>query len=449
MSGPKTPSASPSLARRLGPFDATMLVMGGIIGSGIFVTPAEVARHVQSPFLIVGVWMLGGLIALAAAFVYAELAARRPEVGGQYAYLRDAYGPMPAFLYGWSLLLVIQSGGMAAVAITFARYFDELVHLGVSDSAVAVATLGMLTLVNCFGVRSGSNVQSGLMVLKILGIATLVLIGWLVSPAAGFDGSAGAPSVSSLSSAAAIGAAMTPVMFSYGGWQTASFVAGEMKNPKRDLGLGLLLGVLGVIILYTSVAAVCVHGLGPSGLAGSKTPATDVMRLAFGTKGATFIAICVTISTLGFLSQGMLTAPRVYFAMAEDGLFFRRIGTVSQRSRVPVAAIILQGMAATVIALSGTFGQILSYVVSVDFLFFGLTGAALFLFRRRSPIQVANFSVPGHPFTTGFFVIACWAVVAATVINNPLNSLIGYGILVLGVPACLYWQHKNRKPTTS
>jgi len=421
-----------------------MLVMGGIIGSGIFVTPAEVAHHVQSPLLIVGVWILGGLIALAAAFVYAELAARRPEVGGQYAYLRDAYGPMPAFLYGWALLLVIQSGGMAAVAITFARYFDELVHVRISDSAVAVTTLGVLTLVNCFGVRSGSNVQSALMVLKILGIGALVLIGWLLAPAAGLPVSAPAQSAS-LSTAAAIGAAMTPVMFSYGGWQTASFVAGEMKNPQRDLGLGLLLGVLGVIILYTAVAAVCVHGLGPAGLATSKTPATDVMRRALGTQGASFIAICVTISTLGFLSQGMLTAPRVYFAMAEDGLFFSRIAMVSQGSRVPVAAIVLQGTAAAVIALSGTFGQILSYVVSVDFLFFGLTGAALFLFRRRDPDQVASFRVPGHPFTTGFFVIACWAVVVATVINNRLNSLIGYAILALGIPACLYWQRKKRR----
>ena len=421
-----------------------MLVMGGIIGSGIFVTPAEVARHVASPMLIVGVWVLGGLIALAAAFVYAELAVRRPEVGGQYAYLRGAYGPMPAFLYGWSLLLVIQSGGMAAVAITFARYFDDLVHLGVSDSVVAVGTLALLTVINCFGVRSGSNVQSGLMVLKILAIAALVLIGSLVAPASAAVTPAAALSPH-LSTLAAVGAAMTPVMFSYGGWQTASFVAGEMRNPQRDLALGLLLGVLGVILLYTLVAAVCVHALGPSGLAQSKTPATDVMRLAIGGKGATFIAIGVTISTLGFLSQGMLTAPRVYFAMAEDGLFFRRVAEVSERTRVPVVAIMLQGTAAAIIALSGTFGQILSYVVSVDFIFFGLTGAALFVFRHRSQGQKVAFEVPGHPFTTGFFVIACWTVVVATVVNNPINSLIGYAILAAGIPACLYWQRKNRR----
>lgn len=440
MSAPDT--SSHGLARRLGLFDATMLVMGGIIGSGIFVTPAEVARHVTTPLLIVGVWLLGGLVALAASFVYAELAARRPEVGGQYAYLRDAYGPMPAFLYGWALLLVIQSGGMAAVAITFARYFGDLVHLPVSDSVMAVGVLGLLTMINCLGVRSGSNVQSGLMVLKILAIAALVIAGLLFAPASGPQPQASTGS--SMSTLAAIGAAMTPVMFSYGGWQTSSFVAGEMRNPQRDLARGLLLGVIGVILLYTAVAFVCVQALGPAGLGKSETPATDVMRLALGSKGATFIAIGITISTLGFLSQSMLTAPRVYFAMAEDGLFFRGVAKVSSTTRVPVVAIILQGVAAAVIAVSGKFGQILSYVVSVDFIFFGLTGAALFVFRRRAPGRDVFFKAPGHPITTAFFVVACWTVVIATVINNPINALIGYAILAAGVPVCLYWQRKNR-----
>ena len=419
-----------------------MLVMGGIIGSGIFVTPAEVARHVGTPLLIVGVWILGGIIALAASFVYAELAARRPEVGGQYAYLRDAYGPMPAFLYGWALLLVIQSGGMAAVAITFARYFANLVQLPVAESAIAVAVLALLTLINCVGVRSGSNVQSGLMVLKILAILALVLAGVWLSPTIVVHPEHS--SSGSFSMLAAIGAAMTPVMFSYGGWQTSSFVAGEMRNPQRDLARGLLLGVAGVVLLYTLVALVCVRALGPAGLAISKTPATDVMRLALGAKGATFVAIGVAISALGFLSQGMLTAPRVYFAMAEDGLFFRRVAEVNATTRVPTVAIVLQGAAASIIALSGTFGQILSYVVSVDFIFFGLTGAALFIFRRRDPDQPVAFKAPFHPLTTGIFVAACGITVVATVWNNPWNSLIGYVILLAGIPACLYWQRKNR-----
>jgi basic amino acid/polyamine antiporter, APA family len=433
---------APKLARRLGPFDATMLVMGGIIGAGIFVNPAEVARHVSTPSLIVGVWILGGLVALAASFVYAELAARRPEVGGQYAYLRDAYGPMPAFLYGWSLLLVIQSGGMAAVAITFARYFVDLTHLPVADSIVGVSALALLTLINCFGVRSGSNVQNVLMMLKIGAIAMLVIAGLWLAPAA----AAAAPNAALAAGGtglAAIGAAMTPVMFAYGGWQTSSFCAGEMRDPQRDLARGLLLGVAAVILLYCSVALICVHALGPAGLAGSKTPASDVMRLALGERGATLIALGIAISTLGFLSQGMLTAPRVYFAMAEDRLFFRKVAAVNPVTRVPVIAIVLQGAAAVAIALSGTYGQILSYVVSVDFIFFGLTGAALFIYRRRDREKV-GFNVPGHPFTTAFFVAACFLVVVATVVSNPKNSLIGYAILLAGVPACVYWQRKNR-----
>jgi APA family basic amino acid/polyamine antiporter len=430
------------LVRRLGPFDATMLVMGGIIGSGIFVTPAEVARHVDTPGLIVGVWVLGGLIAMTGALVYAELADRRPYVGGQYAYLRDAYGPTPAFLYGWSLLLVIQSGGMAAVAITFARYFRDLSALAVPDGAVAAAVLLLLTAINCLGVRAGGTVQSSLMVLKILAISLLVLAGWWFAPQHP-DFVAPRPSQASVGMIAAIGAAMTPVMFSYGGWQTASFVAAEMRDPRRDLVRALLWGVAGVVLLYTSVAFICVYALGPAGLAQSPTPAADVMRLALGKTGATLIAVGIAISALGFLSQSMLTAPRVYFAIADDGLFFRKFAEVSERTHAPIMAILLQGVAAIAIALSGTYGQILSYVTSVDFIFFGLTGAALFVFRRRDP-QEAGFNAPGHPFTTGLFVLACALIVIATVASSPKNSLIGFAILLAGVPACLYWQRKKR-----
>jgi APA family basic amino acid/polyamine antiporter len=216
-----------------------------------------------------------------------------------------------------------------------------------------------------------------------------------------------------------------------------------MRNPQRDLARGLLLGVTGVVLLYTLVAFVCVHALGQAGLAASKTPATDVMRLALGERGATFIAIGIAISALGFLSQGMLTAPRVYFAMAEDGLFFRSLAQVNAATRVPVIAIVLQGFAAAVIAVSRRFDQILSYVVSVDFIFFALTGAALFVFRRRDPDQQVAFKAPLHPLTTGLFVAACVITVVATVWNNTVNSLIGYAILLAGVPACLYWQRKN------
>ena len=431
--------AQPHLVRRLGPFDVTMLVMGGIIGSGIFVNPAEVARHVGSPALIVGVWLLGGLIAIAGAFVYAELAARRPDLGGQYAYLRDAWGPMPAFLYGWSLLLVIQSGGMAAVAITFERYLDNVVYLGLPAGMVAAGALALLTAINCLGVRAGGTVQSVLMVLKIGAIAMLVLCGLWLAPAAGPQVRNSAEPLTGL---AAIGAALTPVMFAYGGWQTASFVSGEMRDPRRDLARGLLFGVLGVVTLYALVALTCVVVLGPAGLAASATPASDVMRLALGPVGGTLIALGIAISALGFLSQGMLTTPRVYFAMADDRLFFRGLAKVSGATHVPLRAIMLQGAVACLIAVTGSYGQILSYVVSVDFIWFGLTGAALFVFRRRQAAS-QGFRAPGHPWTTGFFVLACAVTVAGTIWNNPVNSAIGFAILLTGVPVCLFWLRRR------
>lgn len=440
-------ATSHGLARRLGLFDATMLVMGGIVGAGIFVNPAEVARQVHTPFLILGAWILGGLIALAGAFVYAELAARRPEVGGQYAYLRDAYHPTVAFLYGWSLLLVIQSGGMAAVAITFARYFAELTRAPLAEGAIAALALTCLTAVNCLGVRAGSNVQSALMVLKIIAIAALVFCGWWFSAGAG-NGFTNAPALReplSFDLLTAMGAALTPVMFAYGGWQTTSFVAGEMRDPRRDLARGLLFGVAGVILLYTAVSFVCVYALGAEGLAQTTTPASAVMRRALGERGASLIALGITISTLGFLSQALLTTPRVYFAMAEDKLFFRQIARVSRRTRVPVFAIALQGAVAVIIALSGKYGQILNYVVSVDFIWFGLTGLSLFIFRRRFPLDEATFKVPGHPFTTALFVAACWLVVLGTVYQYPANSAIGFVIVLAGVPACYYWLRQQRK----
>jgi APA family basic amino acid/polyamine antiporter len=432
------PNAQPGLARRLGLFDATKIVMGGIIGSGIFMNPAEVARHVGTPALIVAAWLIGGVIAMIGALVYAELAARRPETGGQYAYLRDAFGPVPAFLYGWSLLLVIQSGGMAAVATIFASYVGDLTHLPVAPKALAASVLALLTLVNCFGVRAGSNVQNALMVLKIGVIAALVAVGLVFAPAG-----PSAPAPQQTGATLGLLAALTPVMFAYGGWQTASFISGEMRNPQRDLARGLLLGVGGVILLYAAVAFVCVHALGPQGLAATHTPASDVVRLALGERGADLLAIGIAVSALGFLSQGMLTTPRVYFAMAEDRLFFRRFAEVHPVSQVPVFAILLQGAAATVIALSGTYDRILSYVVSVDFLWFGLTGLSLILFRRWDRDRVA-FSVPGHPFTTALFVAACWTIVAITVWNYPKASAVGYAILLAGLLVSLFWLKARR-----
>lgn len=446
-------SAAPKLARQIGLFDATMLVMGGIVGSGIFINPYVVARQVHTPALILGAWATGGVIAMLGAFVYAELADRMPEVGGQYAYLRSAYHPALGFLYGWALLLVIETGGMAAVTVTFARYFRELTGTAVSEKAIALVTLAVLTAINCLGVKLGSRVQSALMLLKIAAIMLLVGAGFFLlrSPHPLFHPVLQQqPSFDLLT---AFGAALIPVLFAYGGWQTTNFVAAEIKNPRRDLSRALVMGVAGVIVLYLAVNLVCVRSLGPAGLAATTVPATAVMRAALGDRGAQLIALGITVSTLGFLSQSILTAPRVYFAMANDGLFFRRVAYLNARTRVPIVAIILQSMWTAVIALSGRYDQIVNYVVATDFVFFGLTGTCIFVFRRREAgrpeagARQTSFRTPGHPFTTAIFVVSCWLVVADTIYKYPSNSLIGTMLLVLGIPVYLLWSRRKRMET--
>jgi APA family basic amino acid/polyamine antiporter len=435
--------AGDSLARRLGVFDATMIVMGGIIGSGIFVNPYVVARQVHTSALILGAWILGGLTALAGAFIYAELAVLRPNLGGQYAYLKDAFHPAVAFLYGWALLLVMQTGGMAAVAVTFARYAREIAHIALPDGVVAALVLVVLSAINCLGVRYGSSVQNLLMVMKLGAIAVLVIVGWRAPQAAAqISSDAGQPFSSSL--LIRFGAAVVPVLFAYGGWQTASFMTGEMRKPKRDLARALLFGVISVTAIYLSVNIVCLHTLGPLGLATTTTPAFTVMEKAIGAKGALFMAVAISVSTLGFLSQGMLTAPRVFFAMARDGLFFQALTWLPKSTRVPVVAIALQGLLAAIVALWGGYEQILNYVVSVDFIFFGLTGVTLFVFRRKMEPS-KNHRTPGHPFTTIFFVAACWLVVLATFYSSPQNSFTGLGIVLLGIPVYFYWSSKKRR----
>jgi APA family basic amino acid/polyamine antiporter len=419
-----------------------MLVMGGTVGSGIFMNPYVVARQVHTPMLVLGAWIAGGVIALTGAFIYAELADRMPRVGGQYTYLRETYHPLLAFLYGWVLLLVIQTGGMAAVTVTFSRYFLELSGVHAADWQIALVTLTVLTIVNCLGVRTGGTVQSILMVIKIFAILMLVVAGgfWVktslfhVRPVLDQPVSAGLIS--------AFGAAMVPVLFAYGGWQTACFVAGELKDPRRDLPRALVLGVLGVAVLYTAVNFICVRALGVTALAQTETPASAVMRIAMGPTGAMIIALGIAISTLGFLSQSVLTAPRVYFAMAEDGVFFRQLAWVHPRTRVPVVAIVLQSVWTVVILLTGSYGQILNYVTSMDWIFFGLSASCLFLLRRRDPAG-ATIRMPGHPVTTALFCLACAGVVGNTIYRYPGNTLVGMAILISGVPIYFIWKWKR------
>jgi basic amino acid/polyamine antiporter, APA family len=421
-----------------------MIVMGGIVGAGIFANPSEVAHRVHTPFLILGVWVLGGFIAMCGAFIWAELATRLPGTGGQYLYLREAYHPSVAFVYGWGLLLVTQTGGMAAVAVIFSSYFRALTGVAWNDTAIAALVLLILTGINCLGARVGSNVQSAFMLLKIGAIAALVVIGFALGGGSLQSGPLLAQPVS-FGLLKSIGSAMVPIAFAYGGWQTATFVAGEMRDARRDLSRGLLLGVAAVVGLYVAVNLACLRVLGPAGLDATTTPASDVMRIALGERGAQWIAVGIAISTLGFLSQSMLTAPRVYYAMARDGLFFQSVGKLSRRSGAPVVAIVLQGVAAIGIACSGTYGEILNFEVTVDFIFFGMTAASLFILRRRQiGSESAIYRVPGHPFTTILFVLSCAGIVGSAIVASPANSAIALCIMLAALPVYYYWSKFRR-----
>jgi APA family basic amino acid/polyamine antiporter len=251
--------------------------------------------------------------------------------------------------------------------------------------------------------------------------------------------------------AAAVGAAMVPVLFSFGGWQTTNFIASEIRNPRRNLGRALVIGVLGVIALYLLVNIVCIRVLGADALAQTSVPASAVMRMVSGEQGARLIALGIAVSTVGFLSQAILTAPRVYFAMAEDGLFFRSVAYVSQRTGVPVVAIVLQSVWTIAVAFTGKYEQILNFVIPIDFFFIGLSAVCLFVFRRRElshpdrDATAPGFRVPGHPLHYDFFIAACWTVVGNTIYTYPENSLIGVGILLLGLPVYLFWDRKRRR----
>jgi APA family basic amino acid/polyamine antiporter len=428
--------------RQLGLFDATMIVMGGIVGAGIFANPAEVAHRVHTPFLILGVWVLGGLLALCGAFIWAELSTRLPgAAGGQYVYLREAYHPSVAFVYGWGLLLVAQTGGMAAVAVIFASYFRALTGLAWNESAIAALALLTLIGINCFGARAGTNVQNTLMLLKIGAIAALVIIGFVAGGHSPEESGRLLEKPLSFNLLKSIGAAMVPIAFAYGGWQTATFVSAEIRDPRRDLSRGLLLGVSGVVVLYLAVNVACLRVLGPAGLDATTTPATDLVRMVLGKNGAHWIALAITISALGFLSQSMLTAPRVYYAMARDGLFFASIGKLIGKAETPVVAIVLQGFAAIVIAYSGTYGEILNFEVTVDFIFFGMTAAALFVLRRhRIGSDSVSYLVPGHPFTTIVFVVFCAGIVLSALIASLRNSAIALGVMLAGLPVYYLWK---------
>lgn len=429
------------LARRLGTADAALIVMGGIIGSGIFRNPSVVAKQLHATPLILLAWVLGGAFALLGAFLFAELAARRPADGGLYAYIRDAFHPVVAFAYGWTLLLVSQSGGMASAAVTLGAYVTPLLGIPMDERVVGAVLIAALTLVNCYGVRAGTATQNAFMAAKILALAGLVAVGLLAPNAGAAAQHVQQTLTNSPGLLAMMGLALVPVFFSYSGWQTASFMTGELKDPARSLPRAMIWGVVGVVVLYLAVTLADLRVLGAGGLAATATPSSDVAREVLGPIGERLVALLVALSTLGFLANQVLVSPRVYFQMAEDKTFFPFLAYLHPRTLVPVAAIAAQGVVTLVIIALGSYDQILNYVTAVDGIFFGVAAVALFVFRARdrkatgaAETPRVGFQMPGHPVTTVLFLLTAWAVVLNLFVRSPGDSLIGLGILASAVP---------------
>jgi len=425
-----------SYARRLGLFSGTMAVVGGIIGGGIFRTPATVAERVGTPGMVLATWVVGGVVALIGAFCFGELGQRRPRAGGGYVYLRETWGPLPAFLYGWTLVLVIATGAIAAVAVTFANY--ALALAGLSDRLtvpLAVGTIVLLAGINYVGVRPAAVTQNIFTVLKLAALAMLVGAGiFLAAPTASYR-------PLPPSTASSFGAALVPILFTYGGWQQTNFIAEEIIEPEKNLPRALVLGVAIVVAVYLLANLAYLRVLGVDGLARSTAPAADVMVAVLGPAGGKLIAAGIAVSTFGFLNLVILVTPRVLQAMAADGVFFARLAVLHPVHRTPAAAIVALAGCAALLTLSKTFGQLVDYVTFGDWIFFGLTVAGLFIYRRREPH--AAFRVPGYPWTPAVFVLAAAYVVVSVVVSNPKNAALGAALIATGVPVFFYWRRRG------
>ncbi len=437
--------AQPHYARRLGTFSATMIVVGGIIGAGIFLSPAEVARRVGHPTLILAAWLLGGVIALIGAVCFAELAARMPKAGGSYVYLRAAFGPLPAFLFGWTLLLIIATGATAAVAMIFANY--SVSFLGIAPTwakPLAIAAIVFLAGINYRGVVPGAVTQNLFVVLKLLPLGVLAVLGLVfvqgdpIGPFAGETFLPGSRGAAVLALAAGLG----PVLFAFGGWQQLNFVADEITDPRRTIPRALLVGIAIVITVYLSVNVAYLWGLGASGLAGSRAPAADTMYAVFGDRGQRLIALGIIVSTFGFLDLVLLVTPRVFQAMAASGQLPTRLARLHPHYKTPVSGIVFQAVWSSVLAGSNTYGALLDYVVFGDWIFFGATVATLFVFRSREGTKSAGddtggYRLPGYPIVPALFVTAAAYVVVGSILSNPVNAAIGGALIASGVPVYL------------
>ena len=420
-----------TLRREIGMLDATMIVVSGVIGGGIFFTPATVARYLPQSGWIIAVWVAGALIAFAGALTFAELASRYPEAGGHYVYIREGFGGLWAFLYGWMLLLIIATGALASLALAFAGYLNAFIPLTpVQQKIIAVAIIVVLSVVNLLGVKPGARTTTFLTIIKVGAFASLIVLG-LASTNTGSPAVAPVSIPSGGAVAIAFGAALVPVLFSYGGWQQVNFLAGEVRSAERRLPAALAIGVAVVAVVYLGANFVYLRALGPAGMAESSALASDTARALYGDAAARVVTVVIAISILAFSNVVVMATPRVFYALAQDGAFLRSLTELHPRYNTPARAILVQGVWTVVLILIGEIGLLVNGVVFADWIFFGLGAASIFAIRQRSPGDAPS-QVPGYPIVPAFFVLAAIAAVASAVYQYPEESLVGVAMLVIG-----------------
>ncbi len=446
-----------NLVRQLGLFDSTMILMGIVIGSGIFLMTGIMAKSLPSGGLLLLAWIVGGLVTLTGALVYAELGAAMPEAGGQYVYLREAYTPLVAFLNGWVIFLVYMCGGIALLGVAFSEYFGSFFPLlstttylistdifSVSTGqVVAVVLIILLSIVNYIGVVFGKMVQNILTVIKIGAILLLIIFGLLVDKGVPIDLSFDASGISFSQLVVGFGVAMVAVFWAFDGWNNVNFVAGEIKNPARNLPLAIIGGTALVGLIYVMVNVVYLKALPISEMAGVVTIADSASSVLFGKTASMFLTVAILISIVGALNGNVLVGPRVYYAMAKDGLFFKKMGTVHPRFKTPSVAIVTQAVWSSVLALSGTIERLFVYIIFSAVIFWIITVAGVFTLRKKQPDLPRPYKTWGYPVTPIIFIIACTGILINTLFESPLESLAGLGITMIGIPVYFYWQRQH------
>jgi len=435
------------LPRVLGLWDIVSIVIGGVIGSGIFLVPKDMAVAVQVPLLILAVWVAGGLLSFFGALSFGELGAALPEAGGAYVFLRESYGKMIAFLFGWTLFLVIDSGAIATLTVAFStKYLPQLIPLSpFAQKMVSIAFLLFLVIVNYAGVRWGANLQNLLTVIKfgaLVGICGVIFI-FAKGQASNFvSPPPGAFSGNLLNS---FGVALIAALWAYKGWEASTYSAGETKNPQRNLPLGIFVGIAACVVIYILAQLAYLYVLPAGAIAQSDRIAADAMNLVVGPVGASIISFIILFSIMGATNQNFLCSPRVYYAMAKDGIFFRQLTAVHPKFLTPHVSIIAMGVWSMVLVLFfGTFEDLFSYVIFGQWIFFGLTVAAVIILRKKRPDLPRPYKTWGYPVTPIIFILAALFISVTSLVNQLKNSLIGLGIILLGLPFYFYWQRKSK-----